>query len=36
MSKFQEFSHMLGIHPLVGFGMFAIDWMLFGAEGITL
>jgi hypothetical protein len=27
---------MVGLHPLVGFGMFAIDWMLFGAEGITL
>ncbi|MBN1582436.1 MAG: hypothetical protein JXA89_17140 [Anaerolineae bacterium] len=27
---------MLGLHPLVGFGMFAVDWMLFGAESGTL
>lgn len=23
---------VLGLHPLVGFGMFAVDWMLFGGE----
>jgi len=26
---------MMGLHPLVGFGMAAIDWMLFVAEGST-
>jgi hypothetical protein len=36
MSKFQAFCQTMGLHPLVGFGMFLIDWMLFGAEGTTL
>ena len=36
MSKFQAFCQTMGLHPLVGFGMFLIDWMLFGAEGATL
>ena len=27
---------LFGLHPLVGFGMFAVDWMLFGAEAITV
>lgn len=36
MSKVLGFCKMMGIHPLVGFGMFAIDWMLFAAEGATL
>lgn len=25
----------MGLHPLVGFGMFAIDWMLFFSEVAT-
>ena len=25
----------LGLHPLVAFGMFAADWMLFGGEAST-
>lgn len=36
MSKFQQFCQTTGLHPLVGIGMFAIDWMLFLSEGITL
>lgn len=28
-SKFARVSQMLGLHPLVGFGMFAVDAMLF-------
>lgn len=36
MNKFLQFCQMMGLHPLVGFGMFAIDWMLFAAEGGTL
>jgi hypothetical protein len=24
---------MLGLHPLVGFGMFVVDWMLFASGG---
>lgn len=36
MSKIIQFCQMMGLHPLVGFGMFAIDWMLFVAEGSTL
>lgn len=26
---------MMGLHPFVGFGVFAIDWMLFAGEGAT-
>jgi hypothetical protein len=36
MSKFIELCQLLGLHPLVGFGMFAVDWMLFAGEGATL
>lgn len=36
MSKFLQICQMMGLHPLVGFGMFAVDWMLFAAEGSTL
>ena len=36
MSKFQQFCQSMGLSPFVGFGMFAIDWMLFVAEGSTL
>ncbi|MCE2853128.1 MAG: hypothetical protein LW717_18350 [Chloroflexaceae bacterium] len=32
MSKFQQFCQTMGLHPLVGFGMAAIDLMLFGSE----
>ena len=28
----QKFSKFFGLHPLVGFGMFAVDMMLFGVE----
>jgi hypothetical protein len=28
----QKFSKFFGLHPLVGFGMFAADMMLFGVE----
>jgi len=36
MSKFVQICQMMGLHPLVGFGMFAVDWMLFTAEAGTL
>lgn len=36
MSKFTQFCQLVGLHPLVGFGMFAVDWMLFGPEAATL
>ena len=36
MSKFQQFCKTMGLHPLVGFGMLLVDWMLFAAEGSTL
>ena len=36
MSKFHQICQMMGLHPLVGFGMFAVDGMLFTAEGATL
>jgi len=35
MSRFQHFCQTIGLHPLVGIGMFAIDWMLFVSEGAT-
>ncbi len=28
----ERLSRSLGLHPLVAFGMFACDWMLFGGE----
>ncbi|MCX5908962.1 MAG: HDIG domain-containing protein [Deltaproteobacteria bacterium] len=31
-----KLARIFGLHPLVGFGMFAIDWMLFAGEGATL
>lgn len=31
----RDFTKAVGLHPLVGFGMFAIDWMMFGGELIT-
>ncbi len=36
MSKFLELCKMMGLHPLVGFGMFAVDSMLFTGEAGTL
>ena len=36
MSKLLDICRVLGLHPLVGFGMFAVDWMLFGAEAGSL
>ncbi len=36
MDKFVEFCQKFGLHPLVGFGMVAVDTMLFGAESATL
>lgn len=36
MNKFFQFSQMAGLHPLVGFGMVAIDWMLFGPESASM
>ncbi|MEI6669018.1 MAG: hypothetical protein WCP29_12760 [Acidobacteriota bacterium] len=34
-SRFLRACQLFGLHPLVGFGMFAVDWMLFGAEAVT-
>jgi len=36
MNKFNEFCQLFGLHPLVGFGMLAVDWMLFSAEDASL
>jgi len=36
MEKIKSFSQMFGIHPIVAFSLFAIDWMLFGSELVTL
>lgn len=36
MKKFIQFCQMIGLHPLVGFGMFAVDAMLFSAESASL
>ncbi len=36
MSKLLQFCSECGLHPLVGFGMFAVDWMLFVSEAATL
>ncbi len=33
--KFLKACQMFGLHPLVGFGMFAVDWMLFGIDTVT-
>ncbi len=35
MSGFQNISQTLGLHPLAGFGMVAVDLMLFGGEAAT-
>jgi len=36
MNKFIQFCQLFGFHPLVAFGMLAVDWMLFGQESVTL
>lgn len=36
MNKFIQFCQMVGLHPLVGFGMFAVDGMLFGGESLSM
>ena len=36
MRKFLQLCQLFGFHPLVAFGMIAIDLMLFGAEGASL
>jgi hypothetical protein len=36
MDALKKFSQFFGLHPLVGFGMFAVDLMLFGVESATL
>jgi len=35
MSGMMRLSQTVGLHPLVGFGMFAVDLMLFGEETLT-
>ncbi len=32
MERLKKISKYLGLHPLVGGGMIAVDWMLFGGE----
>ena len=36
MTKFFQFCQLAGLHPFVGFGMFAVDLMLFGSETASL
>lgn len=35
MNNLKKLSQSFGLHPLVGFGMFAVDMMLFGSEMLT-
>ena len=35
-SKLKSLCQLFGLHPFVGFGMFTVDWMLFGAEAGSL
>ncbi|NJL26971.1 MAG: hypothetical protein HC897_03345 [Thermoanaerobaculia bacterium] len=35
MGRFDKFCEVFGLHPLVGFGMFATDWMLFSTDIAT-
>ena len=35
LNNLKKLSRSFGLHPLVGFGMFAVDMMLFGGEIIT-
>lgn len=36
MKPLTSFCQTFGLHPFVGFGMFTVDWMLFGGEAATL
>lgn len=36
LENLKKLSKSFGLHPLVGFGMFAVDMMLFGGEVMTL
>lgn len=36
LNNLKKLSKSFGLHPLVGFGMFAVDMMLFGGEVVTL
>lgn len=36
LNNMKKLSRSFGLHPLVGFGVFAVDMMLFGGEVITL
>ena len=36
LENLKKLSQSFGLHPLVGFGMFAVDMMLFGGEVMTL
>ncbi len=36
MNKLLQVCQTMGLHPLAGFGMVVVDWMLFSAEGGTL
>jgi len=35
LENLKKLSQSFGLHPLVGFGMFAVDMMLFGTEALT-
>ena len=35
MEKLKYFCQTFGLHPLTAFGLFAVDWMLFGEEVAT-
>ena len=36
LNALKPFCQAMGLHPLVGFGMFAVDWMLFFGEVATV
>jgi hypothetical protein len=36
MEALKKFCQTFGLHPLTGFGMFAVDWMLFAPEAGSL
>ena len=36
MKDFEKISQLFGLHPFVGFGMFAVDWMMFGTNVFTI
>lgn len=36
MKNMAEITQFFGLHPFVGFGMFAVDWMMFGANASTI